>query len=53
MAIYKTLTGYEPKPLDNFDRSETSAIIFQDAADDTDSVPSYLFDAELDDATSS
>ena len=30
MAIYKPLTGYEPKLLDDFDHSETSAMIFQD-----------------------
>ena len=41
--------GYEPKLLDNFDLSETSAMIFQDESSDIDTVPSYLFDAELDD----
>ena len=41
MAIYHPLTGYEPKLLDNFDYSETSAMIFQDESGDIDTVPSY------------
>ena len=49
MAIYNPLTGYEPKLLDNFDYSETSAMIFQDESGDTDTEPSYSCDAELDD----
>ena len=51
MAIYNPLTGYEPKLLDDFDYSETSAMIFQDESGDIDTEPSYLCDAELDDAT--
>ena len=51
MAIYNPLTGYEPKLLDDFDHSETSAMIFQDESGDIDTEPSYLCDAELDDAT--
>ena len=47
---YTTLSqGYEPNLLDNFDYSETSAAIFQDESGDTDTEPSYSFDAELDD----
>ena len=49
VAIYNTLTGYEPKLLDNFDYSETSAVIFQDESGDIDTEPSYSCDAELDD----
>ena len=51
MAIYNPLTGYEPKLLDDFDHSETSAMIFQDESGDIDTEPSYSCDAELDDAT--
>ena len=43
------LTGYEPNLLDNFDNSETSAMIFQDESGDIDTEPSYSCDAELDD----
>ena len=49
MAVHNPLTGYEPKLLDNFDHSETSAMIFQDESGDTDTEPSYSCDAELDD----
>ena len=49
MAIYNLLTGYEPKLLDNFDYSETSAMFFQDESGDIDTEPSYSCDAELDD----
>ena len=49
MAIYNPLTGYEPNLLDNFDYSETSAVIFQDESGDIDTEPSYSCDAELDD----
>ena len=49
MAIHNPLTGYEPKLLDNFDHSDTSAMIFQDESGDIDTVPSYSCDAELDD----
>ena len=49
MAIYNPLTGYEPKLLDDFDHSETSAAIFQDESVDIDTEQSYSCDAELDD----
>ena len=49
MAIFNPLTGYEPKLLDNFDYSETSAVIFLDESGDGDTEPSYSCDAELDD----
>ena len=49
MAIHNPLTGYEPKLLDIFDYSETSAVIFQDESGDIDTEPSYSCDAELDD----
>ena len=49
MAIYNPVTGYEPKLLDNFDYSETSAMIFQDESGDIDTEASYSCDAELDD----
>ena len=35
--------------LDNFDYSETSAMIFQDGSSDMDTESSYSCDAELDD----
>ena len=47
VAIYNPLTSYEPKLLDNFDYSETSAMIFQEESGDIDTEPSYSFDAEL------
>ena len=40
-------TSYEPKLLDNFDHSETSAMIFQYESGDIDTEPSYSCDAEL------
>ena len=49
MAMYNPLTGYEPKLLDNFDYSETSAMIFQDESGDIGTEPSCSCDAELDD----
>ena len=49
MAIHNPLTGYEPNQLDNFDYSETSAVIFQNESVDIDTEPSYSCDAELDD----
>ena len=49
MAKQKPLIGYEPKQLDDFDHSETSAMIFQDESGDIDTEPSYSCDAELDD----
>ena len=51
MAIFNPLKGYEPNLLDNFDYSETSAMIFQDESGDIDTEPSYSFDAEVDDET--
>ena len=41
VAIYNPLTGYESKLFDNFDYSETSAMIFQDESGDKDTEPSY------------
>ena len=53
MAKHNPLTFYEPNQLDNqldnFDYSETSAVIFQNEAVDMDTEPSYSCDAELDD----
>ena len=43
------VTGYEPNVLDDFHYSETAGIFFQEQS--SDAVPSYLFDAELDDET--
>ena len=51
MAINNPLTGHEPKLLDDFDHSETSAMIFQDESGDIDTEPSCPCDAELDDET--
>ena len=51
IGIYHPPTGYEPNVLDDFDHSETSAMIFQDESGDIDTEPSYLCDAELDDET--
>ena len=47
--MYNPLTGYEPKLLDTFDHSETSAMIFQDESGDIDTELSYSGDAELND----
>ena len=49
IAMHNPLTGYQPKLIDNFDYSETSAMIFQDESGDIDTEPSYSCDAELDD----
>ena len=49
MAMHNPLTGYEPKLLDNFDYSETPAMIFQDESGDIETEPSFSCDAELDD----
>ena len=49
VTIFSPLTGYEPKLLDNFDHSQTSAVIIQDESGDIDTEPSYSCDAELDD----
>ena len=51
MAMHNPLTGYEPNLFDNFDYSETSAMIFQDESGDIDTEPSYSCGAELDDET--
>ena len=51
MAIHNPLTGYEPNQVDNFDYSETSAMIFLNESVDKETEPSYLCDAELDDET--
>ena len=42
-------TGYELNVIDNFDFSETTEIFFQEQSSDT--MPSYLHDAELSDET--
>ena len=47
--IFNPLTGHEPKVVNNFDHSETCAMIFQDESRDIDTEPSYSCDAELDD----
>ena len=49
LAENTPLTGYDPKLPDDFRYSETTEIFFRDESSDT--VPSYLFDAELDDET--
>ena len=49
VAKNSPLTGNEPKLLDDFDHSETSAMIIQDESGDIDTEPSYSCDAELDD----
>ena len=49
LAEFAPLTGYEPKLPDDFHYSETTEIIFQEHS--TGAVPSYVFDAELDDET--
>ena len=49
LAENTPLTGYEPKLPDDFHYSETAEIFLRDESSDT--VPSYLFDAELDDET--
>ena len=51
LAEFTPLTGYEHKLLDDFHYSETTEIIFRDESSDKEAVPSYLFDAELDDET--
>ena len=51
LAEFTPPTGYEAKLLDDFHYSETTEIIFQGQSGDKDAVPSYLCDAELDDAT--
>ena len=51
MAIHNPVTGCEPNQLDNFDYSETYAVIFQNESVDMDTEPLYSCDAELDDET--
>ena len=47
MANNTPLTGYEPNILDDFHYSETAEIFLQEQSSDT--MPSYLHDAELSD----
>ena len=49
LAMYHPPTGYEPNVIDNFDYSETTEIFLQEQPSDT--MPSYLHDAELIDET--
>ena len=49
LAENTPLTGYEPNIPDDFHHSETTEIFFQEQSSDTE--PSYLCDAELDDET--
>ena len=49
LANNARLTGYEPKILDDFRYSETTEIFFQEQSSDT--MPSYLLDAELSNET--
>ena len=49
VTMHNPLTNYEPKQLDTFDYSETSATIFQKESVDIDTEPSYSCDVELDD----
>ena len=49
LAEIAPLTGHEPNILDHFYYSETTKIFFQGQSSDT--VPSYVFDTELDDET--
>ena len=51
LAEFTPHTGYEPKLLDDFHYTETSAMIFHDESGDIDTEPSYSCDAELDDET--
>ena len=49
MTHITPLTGYEPNILDDFHYSETTEIFLQEQSSDT--MPSYLHDAELSDET--
>ena len=49
LAENTPITGYEPELPDDFHYSETTEISHRDESSDT--VPSYLFDVELDDET--
>ena len=49
LAEFTPLTGYEPKLPDDFHFSETTEIFIQESSSDTE--PSYLHDAEIDDDT--
>ena len=51
VSIQHPPTGYEPNVLDDLHYSETSEMIFQEESGDIDTEPSYMCDAELDDAT--
>ena len=51
LAEFTPPTGHEPKLLDNFHNSQTTEMIFQEESGDIDTEPSYLCDAELDNAT--
>ena len=51
LAEFTPLTGYGTKLLDDFHFSGITEMIFPDESSDKDAVPSYLFDAELDDET--
>ena len=49
LAKNTSSTGYEPNVIDNFDYSETTEIFLQEQSSDT--MPSYVHDAELSDET--
>ena len=49
LAEIAPLTGYEPNFFDDFHHSETTEIFFQEQSSDT--LPSYLLDAEISDET--
>ena len=49
LAKTTSSTGYEPNVIDNFDYSETTEVFLQEQSSDT--MPSYLHDAELGDET--
>ena len=51
LTTYHPPSSYEPNVLDDFHYSETSEMILQEESGDKDAVPSYLFDAELDNET--
>ena len=50
LAEFTPHTGYEPNGLDDLHWSETFAAIFQNESVEIDTEPSYLCEAELDDA---
>ena len=49
LAETTSSTGYEPNVIDNFDYAETTEIFLQEQSSDT--MPSFLHDAELGDET--